>query len=151
MKALKSLTLAITMAVSGVALAETQSVTDMANTAVEKAKTEVVKQVTPATQATQTAPVSTPTAKEILNKAAEQKATETAKKSAEKANVNGKININTANAKELKALDGIGAAKAKAIIKYRKKVGTIKSVDELSNVKGIGKATAEKIAPYLTF
>lgn len=148
MKALKSLTLAITMAVSGVALAETQSVTDMANTAVEKAKTEVVKQVTPATQ---TAPVSTPTAKEILNKAAEQKATETAKKSAEKANVNGKININTANAKELKALDGIGAAKAKAIIKYRKKVGTIKSVDELSNVKGIGKATAEKIAPYLTF
>ncbi len=48
------------------------------------------------------------------------------------------MNINTAGADELKALPGIGPAKAEAIVEYRKQHGNFKSVEELKNVKGIG-------------
>lgn len=48
------------------------------------------------------------------------------------------VNINTAGADELKALPGIGSAKAEAIVEYRKQHGNFKSVEELKNVKGIG-------------
>ena len=48
------------------------------------------------------------------------------------------VNIHTAGADELKALPGIGPAKAEAIVEYRKQHGNFKSVEELKNVKGIG-------------
>ena len=48
------------------------------------------------------------------------------------------VNINTAGADELKALPGIGSAKAEAIVEYRKQHGNFKSVEELKNVKGLG-------------
>ena len=48
------------------------------------------------------------------------------------------VNINTAGADELKALPGIGPAKAEAIVEYRKQHGNFKSVEELKYVKGIG-------------
>ena len=48
------------------------------------------------------------------------------------------VNINTAGADELKALPGIGPAKAEAIVEYRKQHGNFKSGEELKNVKGIG-------------
>ncbi len=48
------------------------------------------------------------------------------------------IDINTATAKELEAIKGIGPAKAKAIIEYRTKNGPFKSVDDLVKVPGIG-------------
>ena len=48
------------------------------------------------------------------------------------------VNINTAGADELKALPGIGPAKAEAIVEYRNQHGNFKSVEELNNVKGIG-------------
>ncbi len=60
------------------------------------------------------------------------------------------ININTATLRELKALEGIGTAKAEAVIAYREENGGFSSVDELVNVMGIGKATLEKIRPYVT-
>lgn len=60
------------------------------------------------------------------------------------------VNINTATAEELKALPGIGAAKAKAIVEYREQHGAFKTVDELDNVKGIGPALLEKIRPEAT-
>ena len=53
------------------------------------------------------------------------------------------VNINTANVKDLSTLHGIGKTKAEAIIKYRK-VHCFKNINELTNVKGIGKKTLEK-------
>lgn len=61
------------------------------------------------------------------------------------------MNINKADEKTLQSLSGIGEAKAKAIVEYRNKVGKIKSAEELSKISGIGDATVEKIASYLTF
>lgn len=60
------------------------------------------------------------------------------------------ININTATLRELKAIEGIGTAKAEAIIGYREENGGFSSVDELINVTGIGKTTLEKIRKYVT-
>ncbi len=53
------------------------------------------------------------------------------------------VNINTASEEELTSLPGIGPAKAKAIVEYRKEHGNFKSVDELSNVSGIGEKTVK--------
>ncbi len=55
------------------------------------------------------------------------------------------VNVNTADAETISAeLNGIGLAKAKAIVEYRKKHGPFQSVDDLSLVKGIGDTTVEK-------
>jgi competence protein ComEA len=48
------------------------------------------------------------------------------------------VNINSADAKELATLKGIGAAKAEAIIEWRNANGAFKSIDELTQVKGVG-------------
>lgn len=57
----------------------------------------------------------------------------------------GQVNINTADAKTLAAeLNGVGAAKAQAIIDYRKLHGSFKTVNDLANVKGISNKTIEK-------
>jgi competence protein ComEA len=60
------------------------------------------------------------------------------------------VNINTASQAELESLQGIGPAKAKAIIDYRKKKGSFKSVDDLQNVSGIGPATVQKLRKDIT-
>lgn len=55
------------------------------------------------------------------------------------------VNINTANAEQLAAsINGIGPAKAQAIIEYREKHGPFKSIDDLALVRGIGESTVEK-------
>ncbi len=57
----------------------------------------------------------------------------------------GQVNINTADAETISAeLSGIGLAKAKAIVEYRKKHGPFRSVDDLSLVKGIGERTVDR-------
>jgi len=59
--------------------------------------------------------------------------------------VQNQVNINTADAEALAlALDGVGMAKARDIIAYREEHGAFKTVDELQNVRGIGKATLER-------
>ena len=55
------------------------------------------------------------------------------------------VNINAATQSELEAVKGVGPAKAKAIISYRESKGGFKSLDELDNVKGFGKASIEKL------
>ena len=42
--------------------------------------------------------------------------------------------------------DGIGAKKAQQIILYRQMMAPFATADDLANVKGIGKATVDKIA-----
>jgi competence protein ComEA len=55
------------------------------------------------------------------------------------------VNINTATAAELSAaLNGVGGSKAEAIIRYREQFGAFESVEELTEVKGIGTATLER-------
>ena len=65
-------------------------------------------------------------------------------------NVNKTININTATLEELMSINGLGEAKAKAIIKYREENGYFKIIDDLLNVSGIGEALFEKIKEYIT-
>lgn len=60
------------------------------------------------------------------------------------------ININTASAEQLTALNGIGEAKAAAIVEHRKANGPFKSVDQLVDVKGIGLKLVEKNREMMT-
>ncbi len=56
------------------------------------------------------------------------------------------VDINKADAATISAeVKGIGPAKAKAIVEYRRKHGPFRSVDDLSLVKGIGEKTVERI------
>lgn len=55
-----------------------------------------------------------------------------------------KVRLNTASMVELQMIKGVGEKKAAAIIEYRQKHGSFKSVDELQNVKGIGPKFIEK-------
>jgi len=62
------------------------------------------------------------------------------------------VNINTASAEEIaEALDGVGLAKAQAIVRYREANGEFQHLDELVNVKGIGLATVDKNRGYIHF
>jgi competence protein ComEA len=55
------------------------------------------------------------------------------------------VNINKADAAALaENLNGIGMVKAKEIVKYRDTHGKFESIEELSNIKGIGEKTVEK-------
>ena len=55
------------------------------------------------------------------------------------------ININTANKEALMSvIKGVGEKKAEAIILYRKENGPFKSIDELTNVKGVGQGMVDK-------
>lgn len=56
-----------------------------------------------------------------------------------------KVDINRADAAAIAAtLNGVGAAKAEAIVAYRKQNGPFKSADQLAQVKGIGLKLVEK-------
>ncbi|MDH2924570.1 competence protein ComEA [Nicoletella semolina] len=55
------------------------------------------------------------------------------------------VNINLASAAEIQdKLIGIGAKKAQAIVEYREKYGKFQSLEQLTEVSGIGKATLQK-------
>jgi competence protein ComEA len=56
-----------------------------------------------------------------------------------------KVNLNTASAKDLMKVKGLNAAKARAIVAYRKKHGNFKSTDDLANVKGFKKMNADTL------
>jgi competence protein ComEA len=55
------------------------------------------------------------------------------------------VNINTADATALaKSLNGVGPAKAKAIVSYREKNGPFKTIDQLALVEGISQKLIDK-------
>ena len=61
-----------------------------------------------------------------------------------------KININTADVEELMKLPGVGRTLATRIVKYRKKHGHFRSVNQLIKVKGIGPKKLKKIKKMAT-
>jgi competence protein ComEA len=61
----------------------------------------------------------------------------------------GSIGLNSADKDTLVQLPGVGPKTADAIIEYRSTNGKFKSVDDLVNVKGIGKKSLEKLKLYL--
>lgn len=62
----------------------------------------------------------------------------------------GLININTAQETRLKSLPGIGPQLAKRIINKRKEIGRFNTIEELTQVKGIGKKMLEKLQPHIS-
>ncbi len=61
-----------------------------------------------------------------------------------------KISLNQSSLSELQTLNGIGEAKAQAIIDYRNENGPFKTIDEIKNVSGIGEALFDKIKGDIT-
>ena len=61
-----------------------------------------------------------------------------------------KIDLNRAEAWLLQALPGIGEVRAQAIIDYRQQNGRFRSIEELTEVEGIGSATYERIKHLIT-
>lgn len=64
-------------------------------------------------------------------------------------NSNSKISLNAATKEELMTLPGIGESKALDIIEYRNN-SLFKSIEEITNVKGIGNSIYEKIKEFIT-
>lgn len=61
------------------------------------------------------------------------------------------LNLNTADALTLQTtLAGIGKTKAEAIVAYRESHGSFATVDELLEIKGIGKALLDRNRDKLT-
>jgi len=63
----------------------------------------------------------------------------------------GLIDINNSSAEELESLPGIGESLASRIVDYRKKNGPFSSIDDLSEVEGIGPAKLESLEGLVTF
>ncbi len=64
----------------------------------------------------------------------------------------GPVNVNTADAKTLaRELDGVGMARAEAIIAYRQKNGPFKNAEDLGKVKGLGKKIIDQNKANLRF
>jgi competence protein ComEA len=55
-----------------------------------------------------------------------------------------KVNINTATAKELQTLDGVGHTVAERIVHYREEHGPFKRAEDLRKVEGIGAGLWER-------
>ena len=66
-----------------------------------------------------------------------------------KTQLTGVVNLNTASVEQLQLLPGVGEKRAAAIIDIRKMKGGFKSIDELTQVKGVGEAMVEKLRPHL--
>lgn len=62
----------------------------------------------------------------------------------------GPVNINTADAATLEQLKGIGPAKAKAIVDFRKQHGNFSSAADLAKVPGIGDKTVAQLGSQIT-
>lgn len=62
----------------------------------------------------------------------------------------GYVSLNSASASRLEELPGIGPSTAKKIIDYRQKIGSFSSIEQITEVPGIGKKLLEQIRDQLT-
>lgn len=60
------------------------------------------------------------------------------------------VNVNEAEQVDLETVPGIGPAKAAAILSYREENGSFETIEELSNVSGIGEKTVEQLRDYIS-
>jgi comEA protein len=60
-----------------------------------------------------------------------------------------RVNINTAAQFELSILPGLGPSLAERIVEHRETNGDFTSIEELSNVNGIGSALIERMRPFI--
>ncbi len=60
-----------------------------------------------------------------------------------------RVNINTDDMFELCSVPGIGEAKARSIIEYRKENGDITDLKELLEIKGIGEKLLDNISQFV--
>ncbi|PCK20769.1 competence protein ComEA [Bacillus pumilus] len=60
------------------------------------------------------------------------------------------VNVNQADATELQTINGIGPAKAEAIIAYREEHGEFQQIEDLRNIPGFGDKTVERLKSQLT-
>lgn len=59
------------------------------------------------------------------------------------------ISLAAASAQDLELIPGIGPKTARALIDYRERAGSVKRIEQLVEIRGIGPKTLEKIARYL--
>lgn len=69
--------------------------------------------------------------------------------SSAKGALSGVVNVNTASAEELQLLPGVGVSRATAIVDVRKRRGGFESIEELTDVKGIGPTMLDKMRPHV--
>jgi competence protein ComEA len=62
----------------------------------------------------------------------------------------GLINLNTASLEQLDTLPGIGPALAQRIIDYRESTGPFTTIEEITQVSGIGETTFTKLKDLIT-
>ncbi len=60
-----------------------------------------------------------------------------------------KVSINTASLEQLCTIPYVGEKTAQKIIDYRQEIGPFQSLEDLMNVKGIGKKKYEKMKDYI--
>ena len=61
-----------------------------------------------------------------------------------------KVNLNRAGVDELQTLPGVGPVLAQRMVEWRKAHGRYRTIDELQEVKGIGKKRLEQLRPLVT-
>jgi competence protein ComEA len=63
-----------------------------------------------------------------------------------------RVNVNTADSAELaEVLNGVGAARAEAIVKHREEFGDFASLEDLLAVRGVGQSVIETNRERITF
>ncbi|MGA9633187.1 MAG: helix-hairpin-helix domain-containing protein [Candidatus Acidiferrales bacterium] len=60
------------------------------------------------------------------------------------------IDLNTATAKQLEQLPGVGPTTAKAIVEFRTKTGRFQRVTDLLVIRGVSETKLKKMRPYIT-
>jgi competence protein ComEA len=60
-----------------------------------------------------------------------------------------KVNLNRASVDELQTLPGIGPVLAQRMVEWRRAHGRYRTVDELQEVKGIGRKRMEQLRPLV--